>query len=46
VKLVQQQHKIYKLDGKDKLRFIRELSDVEKRASAVEELLTEISIDK
>ena len=39
VRLIQQQHWIYKLDGKDKLRFIKELADAEQRAAAVLELL-------
>jgi transcription-repair coupling factor (superfamily II helicase) len=42
VRLIQQQPKVYKLDGKDKLRFIRELPDVERQATAVEELLDKI----
>lgn len=42
VRLIQQQHRIYKLDGKDKLRFIKELPDVEARAAEVEGLLQEI----
>jgi transcription-repair coupling factor (superfamily II helicase) len=42
VRLIQQQPKVYKLDGKDKLRFIRELPDVESRAMAVEGLLEKI----
>jgi transcription-repair coupling factor (superfamily II helicase) len=42
VRLIQQQPKVYKLDGKDKLRFIRELPDVESRATAVEGLLEKI----
>ena len=43
VRLIQQQHKIYKLDGKDKLRFIRELPDAETRAAEVERLLEQIA---
>jgi len=42
VQLIQQQPKVYKLDGKDKLRFIKELSDAEARAGEVEGLLKEI----
>ncbi len=42
VRLIQQQHRIYKLDGKDKLRFIKELPDVEARAAEVEGLLQDI----
>ncbi|MDS4027721.1 MAG: transcription-repair coupling factor [Candidatus Contendobacter sp.] len=43
VRLIQQRHKVYKLDGKDKLRFIKELPDAEARAKEVEGLLMEIS---
>ena len=43
VRLIQQQHKIYKLDGKDKLRFIKELPDAEARAAEVEGLLEKIT---
>ena len=43
VRLIQQQPKVYKLDGKDKLRFIKELPDVESRAVAVEDLLGQIA---
>ncbi len=42
VRLIQQQHKIYKLDGKDKLRFVKELPDAEMRVAEVERLLEEI----
>jgi transcription-repair coupling factor (superfamily II helicase) len=42
VKLIQQQHQVYKLDGKDKLRFIKELSDAEARSLEVEHLLDKI----
>lgn len=42
VQLIQQQHRVYKLDGRDKLRFIQELPDVETRAAQVEGLLKEI----
>ena len=42
VRLIQQRHKVYKLDGKDKLRFIKELPDAEARAKEVEGLLREI----
>ncbi len=43
VRLIQQQPKSYKLDGKDKLRFIKALPDVESRAIAVEDLLGRIA---
>ena len=43
VGLIQQQHKIYKLDGRDKLRFIKELPDAEARAAEVEALLGKIA---
>ncbi|MDS4041664.1 MAG: transcription-repair coupling factor [Candidatus Competibacter sp.] len=39
VRLIQSQPKVYKLDGKDKLRFIRDLPDAEARAATVKELL-------
>ncbi|MFZ1861150.1 MAG: transcription-repair coupling factor [Candidatus Competibacter sp.] len=39
VQLIQQQHHVYKLDGKDKLRFIKELADAQSRVVAVERLL-------
>ena len=39
VELIQQQHQVYKLDGKDKLRFIKKLPDAEARACEVEGLL-------
>ncbi|MFO1419986.1 MAG: transcription-repair coupling factor [Candidatus Competibacteraceae bacterium] len=42
VRLIQSQPKVYKLDGKDKLRFIRDLPDAEARAAAVEGLLERI----
>jgi transcription-repair coupling factor (superfamily II helicase) len=42
VRLLQTQHRIYKLDGKDKLRFIKELPGAAERVAAVEELLTAI----
>ncbi len=42
VQLIQQQHKVYKLDGKDKLRFIKDLPDAEARAAEVEGLLAAI----
>ncbi len=42
VRLIQSQPKIYKLDGRDKLRFIKELPDAEARAGEVEGLLTGI----
>lgn len=43
VKLIQQHHQVYKLDGKDKLRFIKELPDAEARALEVGRLLETIS---
>jgi len=43
VELIQRQAKVYKLDGRDKLRFIKELPDVEARAAAVEQLLEAIT---
>jgi transcription-repair coupling factor (superfamily II helicase) len=39
VRLIQSQPKAYKLDGKDKLRFIKELPDVATRFKEVEGLL-------
>jgi len=42
VRLVQQQSRVYKLDGKDKLRFIKELPDAEARAAEVERVLAGI----
>ncbi|MGB5062608.1 MAG: TRCF domain-containing protein, partial [Candidatus Competibacter sp.] len=42
VQLIQSQPRVYKLDGKDKLRFVKELPDAEARAAAVEKLLAEI----
>jgi transcription-repair coupling factor (superfamily II helicase) len=41
--LIQQQSGIYKLDGKDKLRFVKELPDVGARADEVEGLLEKIA---
>jgi transcription-repair coupling factor (superfamily II helicase) len=43
VQLIQRQAAVYKLDGRDKLRFIKELPDVEARAAAVEGLLGAIA---
>ncbi|MFZ1828661.1 MAG: transcription-repair coupling factor [Candidatus Competibacteraceae bacterium] len=43
VELIQRQAKAYQLDGRDKLRFIKELPDVEARAVAVEKLLEAIT---
>ena len=43
VRLIQQQPKVYKLDGKDKLRFIKDLPDAETRAMEVERLLEQIA---
>ncbi len=42
IQLIQKQPKTYKLDGKDKLRFIQELADGEARMQAVEKLLDTI----
>ena len=33
VRLIQQQHKVYRLDGRDKLRFIKDSPDAEARAA-------------
>jgi transcription-repair coupling factor (superfamily II helicase) len=43
VGLIQQQHRVYKLDGKDKLRFIKELPDAATRVAEVESLLEGIA---
>ncbi|HRE55388.1 MAG TPA: transcription-repair coupling factor [Candidatus Competibacter sp.] len=43
VRLIQQQRSVYKLDGKDKLRFIKELPDAETRVAEVEKLLAGIA---
>ncbi|MDG4597584.1 MAG: transcription-repair coupling factor [Candidatus Contendobacter sp.] len=43
VSLIQRQHKVYKLDGKDKLRFVKDLPDAETRAAEVEKLLESIT---
>jgi transcription-repair coupling factor (superfamily II helicase) len=42
-RLLQSQPKAYKLDGRDKLRFIRDLPDAEARAAEVEGLLERIA---
>ena len=42
VQLIQQQSRIYKLDGRDKLRFIKDLPDAEARAAEVEAVLEKI----
>lgn len=42
VRLIQSQSQVYKLDGKDRLRFIKDLPDAEARATTVERLLEEI----
>ncbi len=39
IQLIQQQPKIFKLDGQDKLRMVRELEDGESRIQAADELL-------
>ena len=44
IKLIQQKPKVYKLDGKDKLRFIKILPDAEARSIEVETLLKEIGM--
>lgn len=44
VALIQRESQVYKLDGKDKLRFIQEMPHVEARALAVEKLLEKISL--
>jgi transcription-repair coupling factor (superfamily II helicase) len=44
IKLIQQKPKVYKLDGKDKLRFIKALPDAEARSIEVETLLKEIGM--
>lgn len=41
--LLHKHPKVYQLDGQDKLRFIKELPDVEARAAFIGELLTKIS---
>ncbi|HUM91202.1 MAG TPA: transcription-repair coupling factor, partial [Candidatus Competibacter sp.] len=43
VQLIQQQRSVYKLDGKDKLRFVKELPDAETRVAEVEKLLAGIA---
>ncbi|MER2583334.1 MAG: transcription-repair coupling factor [Candidatus Competibacter sp.] len=43
VRLIQQQRSVYKLDGKDKLRFVKELPDAETRVAEVEKLLAGIA---
>ena len=43
VRLIQQQQRVYKLDGQDKLRFIQELPDAEARVMAVKQLLGAIA---
>ncbi|MDG4559464.1 MAG: transcription-repair coupling factor [Candidatus Contendobacter sp.] len=45
VRLLQRQPKVYKLDGKDKLRFVKDLPDAEARAAAVEELLKSVILN-
>ncbi len=42
VELIQRHSRMYKLDGRDKLRFIKELPDAEARAAEVEALLEKI----
>ncbi|HRY14890.1 MAG: transcription-repair coupling factor [Candidatus Competibacteraceae bacterium] len=44
VELIQRQSRIYQLDGRDKLRFIKELPDAEARAMEVEQLLGRIKL--
>ena len=43
VRLIQSQPRLYKLDGRDKLRFIKGLPDAEARADEVEGLLEKIT---
>ncbi|MBL8254107.1 MAG: transcription-repair coupling factor, partial [Candidatus Competibacter sp.] len=43
VQWIQQQRSVYKLDGKDKLRFVKELPDAETRVAEVEKLLAGIA---
>ena len=43
VQLIQRQAKVYKLDGRDKVRFIKDLPDAEARAAEVEWLLGAIA---
>jgi transcription-repair coupling factor (superfamily II helicase) len=43
VRLIQQQHRVYKLDGKDKLRFVKDLPDAATRVAEVEGLLEGIA---
>jgi transcription-repair coupling factor (superfamily II helicase) len=43
VRLIQQQPRVYKLDGQDRLRFLQELPDAEARAAAVERLLERLT---
>jgi len=43
VRLIQHHHQVYKLDGKDKLRFVKELPDAETRVAEVEGLLERIA---
>jgi transcription-repair coupling factor (superfamily II helicase) len=44
LQLIQQQPKIYQLDGQDKLRFCKEMDNVEERVDTVKSLLEELSI--
>ncbi len=43
IRLIQQQPKTYKLDGQDRLRFIMDLEDRERRMAAVETLLAQLA---
>ena len=43
IQLIQAQSQIYKLDGNDKLRVMKELSDIEARIGFLEDLFNAIS---
>ncbi len=43
INLIQKEHKTYRLDGQEKLRFIMPLEDAEKRIEAVAEVLDKLS---
>jgi transcription-repair coupling factor (superfamily II helicase) len=44
LQLIQQQSKTYQLDGQDKLRFCKEMDNVEERVEIVKSLLEELSV--
>lgn len=44
LQLIQQQSKIYQLDGQDKLRFYQKMDSVEERTHTVKSLLEELSV--